>query len=185
MGGSPGFQTVLLGLRNTGGRMLKARGKLVVQSKAGRVLKRQAFSIDTFLPRTSIEMPVVVRGDALRAGDYTVSVSIAYGGRAPVELRTPATVSSGALRQTFGGQATRLGAEPPGGAGPPIAAIGGILAALLLCGGAVLLAVRSRRRAESLRRQLEQLEAQSIEQLVATDVRPTPAEAAPETTYRR
>lgn len=160
--GNPGYQTVEIGLRNDGDRLLKGSGTLVVERLDGTPLKRQSFTVDTFVPRTAVRMPVVVRGDALRAGRYRARIRLRYGRGLETRADAVFAVSSGALRQAFGGQATRLGAAPAKQAGPPPALIaGGVLAALLLAGLGSL-AVRSRRRTAELRRRLELLEGQPI-----------------------
>src|SRR5437764_9887665 len=80
-GANPGYQTLLIGLANTGNVFLKGRGTITVTTRGGRRLRRQAFALDTFVPRTSVDDPIVVRGRALPAGRYLGSIAIAYAHR--------------------------------------------------------------------------------------------------------
>jgi hypothetical protein len=74
-----GRQTLDLGIANTGDVLLKGSGSLVVSSASGRKLLTRGFHLDTFVPRTKIQFPVVVSGRTLPAGGYRALVTLVYG----------------------------------------------------------------------------------------------------------
>jgi hypothetical protein len=145
---NPGYQTLLVGLANGGNRMLKATGIVKVTNQAGATLRRQAFTIDTFLPATSVEDPIVLRGATLPAGRYFASVLIRWPGGSS-HLHAPFVVSAGQVRQVYGspGLPHRAGSPAAPNAGPDaLALIGGALALLLAGIGGTTLAFRRRNR---------------------------------------
>jgi hypothetical protein len=50
-----------------------------VRNSGGRKVLNQAFNVDTFVPRTGIEYPLVVQGRALPPGDYRGTLRLTYG----------------------------------------------------------------------------------------------------------
>jgi hypothetical protein len=113
--GRPGYQTVLVGLADTGNSLLKGNGKLVV-TRGARTVLSQTFPLDTMVPDTSIDYPVYVRGARLPPGAYLADVSVSYTGGGRAHGTFPFTISSKQVRQTFGSTV------PPG---VPIAAAKG------------------------------------------------------------
>jgi hypothetical protein len=147
-GANPGYQTLLVGLANGGNRMLKATGIAKVTNQAGATLRRQAFTIDTFLPATSVEDPVVLRGPTLPAGRYFASVLIRWPGGSS-HLRAPLVISAGQVRQVYGspGLPRRAGLPAaPTSTPDTLVLIGGALALLLAGIGGTTLAFRRRNR---------------------------------------
>jgi len=133
VGGPHGYQTIFIGMGNTGNQFVKGSGSLTVTSAAGRQLKRQSFAVDTFLPRTAISYPVVLTGRPLGPGHYRAAVSLTYGSGRHLGRGLGCTVSSHSIVQVFGAanaaQVTRAG----GGSGPsPL---------VIVLGGAALLAL--------------------------------------------
>ncbi|MCW2966823.1 MAG: putative protein of unknown function cell surface [Solirubrobacteraceae bacterium] len=149
-GANPGYQTLLVGIANGGNRMLKGTGIVKVVNEAGATLRRQAFTIDTFLPRTRVDDPIVLRGATLPAGRYHASVLIRWPGGSS-HLHAPFTVSTGQLRQVYGsrGLPGQQGANHAGSGGPGMAVLAGG-ALLLLLAGVSASALYFRRRTAAL-----------------------------------
>ena len=106
-GGEGGRQSLFLGIRNEGNVLVKGRGHLVV-TKGGRTVQDQHFPIDTFVPRTAIELPLRVRGrHALGAGDYRAVAVLRYRKRT-VRREFTFSISKKAVRQVFGTSAGPL-----------------------------------------------------------------------------
>jgi hypothetical protein len=99
--GRPGYQTVLIGLTNTGNSLVKGSGTLQI-SQAGRTVLSQAFALDTMVPQTSIDYPVYVRGRRLAPGSFVAGVTLHYAGGRTSRATLPFTVSTQQVRQTFG-----------------------------------------------------------------------------------
>ena len=172
-GANPGYQTLLVGLANGGNRMLKATGIVTVTGTAGATLRRQAFTVDTFLPATSVEDPVVLRGAALPAGRYVASVLIRWPGGSS-HLRAPLVVSAGQVRQVYGSPGLP---RPAGSAAAPtsgpdtLVLLGGALALLLAGIGGTPLAFRRRNRPPAGARAPCDMAGDAI---LVTDARPAP-----------
>jgi hypothetical protein len=155
-GGQRGFQQVLVHLANTGNTLVKPTGTVTVL-KSGSVFERLPFTMDTFLPQTAIDYPVLLK-KALAPGDYEARISLTYP-RAGTNPRTIAStksfsVSSTEVKQVFTSaaptQQPSAGVVAASGSSRPWPLIGGVLAALLLLLlllGALLL---RRRRAATL-----------------------------------
>lgn len=144
-GGGTGYQTLLLDLSNPGERMVRGSGRVRVVDANGEPAGDQRFAIDTFLPGTRIEYPLVVRGKALRPGEYRATVELDWGAdRSSEEFGF--TVSERNIEQAFGpeGVATLEDADERGGGAPVVPiAVGGLLALLVL---AALLRMRGKTR---------------------------------------
>jgi hypothetical protein len=140
-GGPHNYQTLFIGMGNTGNQFVKGSGSLVVANTAGRTLKRQSFSVDTFLPGTAISYPVVVQGKPLGAGHYRAVVSLAYGNGHHLARRLQCTVSSHSIVQVFGVTNAAQVTRPGGSSGPSalVIVLGGIALLGLGFGAAVLL----------------------------------------------
>jgi hypothetical protein len=156
-GGGHGYQTLLLGLRNTGTQMLKPSGTLQVSDSAGRALKQTPLRLDTVLPQTAIDYPVAVTGQALGPGHYRAALSLTYGSPPQTLNRTlPFEITSAEVEQVFGSSAATT---PPSSVGVPMglpapALIAGVIGALLLLGlgASVVFVPRFRARMPFLRR---------------------------------
>jgi hypothetical protein len=77
-GTAAGYPTLLLALRSASTIMLKPRGSVSVIDGSGGVVERQRFALDTFLPRTAIVYPLVLR-HALQPATYRAEVELDYG----------------------------------------------------------------------------------------------------------
>ena len=71
---------------------------------------RRSFALDTFVPDTSIQYPVQVRGRALPAGQYHAAITLHYAGH-QVSRTVAFSITSKDLTQSFGSRHT----APPAG----------------------------------------------------------------------
>lgn len=140
-GGQGGNQAILLGLSNTGGLLLKPRGRVTVRNSHGRTVKRTALSLDTLIPATKIDYPVYFRGKPLRTGTYRVQIDLAYAGKHLHATRT-LQISKKNVTQVFGSRSRSLVAGGGGSTMLPWLLMAG---ALLVATGAVAVMLRSRR----------------------------------------
>lgn len=100
-GGSNGYQQLFIGLSNTGNVMLKPAGTLQIANAQGRVVKKLALNLDTFLPQTSINYPVGVTGQALGAANYQATLTLNYGHGQVLHYNTSFMITQQQLAQTF------------------------------------------------------------------------------------
>ncbi len=155
-GGSKGFQKVIVHFANTGNVLVKPRGTVTILDKTGNVVEALPFKMDSFLPQTAIDYPLLLK-KALAAGDYEAAVRLVVPGVAGtlgkvVTARPTFSVSNADVQQVF--TSSKPTQPPPGettassSGGVPTwvyavaaAALLGLLVLLLL------LLVRRRRRA--------------------------------------
>jgi hypothetical protein len=152
-GGSGGFQKVFVHFANDGNLLVKPRGTVTISNSEGAVVESLPFTMDTFLPATSIDYPILLK-KALTAGSYTAKVVLMAPGVSGAATRTftanPAfSVSSSDVKQVFtSAQPTKA---PPGGAsgssssGLPTWAYGAIGAGVLVVLLLLLLLLMRRR----------------------------------------
>lgn len=100
-GSQGGNQTVLVGIANEGNVLLKPSLSIAVADGDGNTVQRRKLKLDTFVPGTSIDLPVPVKGNALRSGSYTATVEVAGGG-SPVRATRSFEVTSKQVKQVFG-----------------------------------------------------------------------------------
>ena len=158
--GTHGFQQVLIGVTNVGNALTKPTGSVIVKSSTGAPIETIPFRMDTFLPKTSIVYPVVLK-KALAPGSYQASVTLDYtgaAGAAKTVVANPSfTVNKQNVQQVFT-SATPTQTPPPtaasssssgsiGSSGTSPALIVGIAAGAVLLLGLVSLALRRRRSA--------------------------------------
>jgi hypothetical protein len=143
-GEAGGVQTLEVGMRNAGNRLVKGRGTVTVRGEHSSVLRRAAFAVDTFVPRTAVADPVVVPRAALPAGTYAADIVLHYGHRRTARLTAPLTISRRQVEQVFGPGAQRAPAAVAS-AGIPVLwlALGAV--ALVIAAFAAALAVMRRR----------------------------------------
>lgn len=147
---NPGFQTLLVGLRNAGGRLTRGKGTVRVLDRAGATIRRRDFTVDTMVPGTAVDDPVVLPGRPLRAGRYLAVVTLGWAG-GHTSLRAPFTVSLAQLRQVYGSRGLPgLGVHGSTGSGPGALLIGGGALLIVLLGGAGAAALHFRRRTREL-----------------------------------
>ncbi len=144
-GGSNGYQSLLVGMSNTGNQMLKPYGNLSVSNAQGQLLQVLNLKLSTILPDTSIDYPVYVQKQALAAGDYQVSLYLNYGHGKTLDYTTKLTITQEQVNQAFSNSPLQA---PTGNAMPLWQIILVALAALivLLLGGQKLYGLISARR---------------------------------------
>jgi hypothetical protein len=98
--GRAGYQFLRLQMANRGNVMLRPTGTLVLEGAGGRTIARRSFDLDTLVPRTSIQYPVLLPNQALRPGPYTATVTLHYGNRVLVDGQ--GVGGSQTLTRTFG-----------------------------------------------------------------------------------
>jgi hypothetical protein len=140
-GGRRGFQEVVTHIANEGNVLVKPTGSVTVLNKQGVVLQVLTFKMDTFLPQTAIDYPVLLK-KALPPGDYSAKVQLSIpgvsGAAAKVVKAQPSfSISKQDVQQVFTSATPQ--APPPSAAATgsssntPWALIaGGVLAVLLL-----------------------------------------------------
>lgn len=133
-GGNHARQTVLLGIRNDGTELTKARGSYRLSDSAGHVLMRGPLRLDTLVPDTAIDYPVPVAGRPLGAGSYRVSAELRYRGRV-VRRTMGLSISSDTVKRVFKSR-PELAPPPASGAGQAwLLGVGGLAAGLALAAG--------------------------------------------------
>src|SRR2546425_6853646 len=102
-GGANGYQSLLVGLSNTGNDMLKPSGSLKVFDAQGQLLQTASMKLDTFLPDTSINYPVYVQKQALLPGDYQATLVLTYGHGQVLNDTRKFTITQQQVTQVFQG----------------------------------------------------------------------------------
>jgi len=150
-GGQRGFQEVVTHIANTGNVLVKPTGTVTVLNKQGTVLQVLTFKMDTFLPETAIDYPLLLK-KALPPGDYSAKVQLSIpavaGAAAKVVNAHPTfSISKADVQQVFTSAAPQT--PPPGtvaasssSKAPWILIAAGVVAGLLV----VLLLLRVLRR---------------------------------------
>ena len=140
-GGQRGFQQIVTHIANTGNVLVKPTGTVTVLNKQGAKLQVLTFKMDTFLPQTAIDYPLLLK-KALAPGDYSANVRLAIpavsGAAARVVTAHPSfSISKQDVKEVFTSAAPQT--PPPATVGsssssqPPWALIGGaVLLALVL-----------------------------------------------------
>jgi hypothetical protein len=149
--GSAGSQSLVLSLHNSGTTLLKPVGTLVVTDAWGQQLQNLPLTLDTFLPQTAIQYPVLVEKTALGVGAYQATLDLTYGSAGHTHVSLPFTISAAQAAQVFQPRAP-LAAPAPASAPTKTAASpqttswllwSGVIA-LALCGGVALILRRKR-----------------------------------------
>ncbi len=100
-GGSGGYQSLLVGMANTGGTMLNPNGALSIKDSQGRLLQVLPLKMGLILPDTSINYPVSVQKQALSAGDYQASLTLSYGHGKILNYTSKLTITQDQVNQAF------------------------------------------------------------------------------------
>jgi hypothetical protein len=102
-GGQRGFQQLIVHLANTGNVLRKPSGKVEVV-KAGHLVETLPFVMDTVLPQTSIDYPILLKR-ALTPGSYGARISLTFPNTAGTQKTISAdpsfTVSKTDVKQVF------------------------------------------------------------------------------------
>ena len=96
-----GLQTMVVSLRNAGTEMVKPTGELVVTDAQGNEIQRLPLQLDTFLPRSEIQYPVYVQGQALPEGQYHASLTLKYGTGTEANYDRTFEVSAAQIQQLY------------------------------------------------------------------------------------
>jgi hypothetical protein len=106
-GGQRGYQQLIVHLANTGNVLRKPTGEvevLEVVNNSRHLLETLPFVMDTFLPQTSIDYPILLKR-ALRPGTYEARVALTYPNAAGTSemnsATSPFTVSKTDVKQVF------------------------------------------------------------------------------------
>ena len=81
-GGEHGYQYVYLHLENQGALTTKPLGRVLITSSGGRTVATRALTLDTFLPGTAIDYPLLLPRQALQPGTYRATVELTYAATA-------------------------------------------------------------------------------------------------------
>ena len=128
MGGSSGYQAILVGLKNSGTQIVAGSGTVVV-SQASTVLQQLTFAFSTLLPGAAIQYPLNVQKKALAVGDYTAAVTVKYGDNHVVQDTVTLHVTNQDESKVFGPPGPL---NAPAGASINILLLGGMAAAVLV-----------------------------------------------------
>ncbi len=188
IGGSRGFQQVIVHISNDGNTLAKPSGAVTIRNTSGLPIQTIKFRMDTFLPHTSIDYPIVLT-KGLPPGNYTANVDLSYEGASGITQTVTATpalaVSKASVAQVFKsstptkvspGITSALNGSSPSKKSTlktygPYAAAGLIVIALLI----FLIVLLTTRRSRSRRRG----PAPAPPSPVAAAAAPSPAAAAP------
>lgn len=188
-GGQRGFQQVITYMQNDGNVLVKPLGTVTIIGSAGQKLQTLNFTMDTFLPHTAIDYPVLLK-KALAPGSYTAVVHVTVPGLTGVKgtrlsVTRPLAVSKQDVQQVFTSAAPTQ--TPPGGA--PVAStssgkhswplIGLIAGVVLLLLAALLWRIFRRRPARpSAPPAPRTIERQAVESRTAPPPPPAPSASA-------
>ena len=104
IGGSKGFQQVLVSITNDGNVLAKPSGAVTIHNTSGLAIQTIRFQMDTFLPHTTIQYPIVLK-QGLPPGNYTANVDLSYSNPAGVTqsiaAAPPLVVSQASVAQVF------------------------------------------------------------------------------------
>jgi len=115
-GGQRGFQQLITHIANTGNQLVHPTGRVTVLKSNGDLVQTLPFAMDTFLPQTAIDFPLLLK-KALPPGDYkanvTLSVPAAGGAAAHTVTASPTfSISKQDVQQIF--TSAQPQAPPPG-----------------------------------------------------------------------
>src|SRR3954451_24557212 len=97
--------------------MIKPHGTLLVAGTHGRRVAAARFALDSFVPRTSIPYPVLVRGKEIPAGTYRASIDVWAAAGRHVHATVPLVVADDDTIATYGSPKPHFG-SPPAAATP-------------------------------------------------------------------
>lgn len=87
-----GIRQVLIGLTNTGNKLIKSRGTITILTSMGDTVISRAVSIDTILPGSTIAYPFAV--SQVSPGTYSVHTVLTYGTGKELDITRSFTVSA-------------------------------------------------------------------------------------------
>lgn len=77
-GGEHGYQYVYLHLENQGALTTKPFGRVLIAATDGTTVATRDLTLDTFLPGSAIDYPVLLPKQALQPGNYRATVELTY-----------------------------------------------------------------------------------------------------------
>jgi LPXTG-motif cell wall-anchored protein len=147
-GGQRGFQQVLVHFANTGNVLSKPTGSVTIL-KGGKPVERLPFAMDTFLPQTDVDYPLLLK-KALAPGEYETRVALSFAtptsGQKAISASPPLSVSSEDVKQVFTSAAPTQQPVADSGSSTPWAALVGAAAVVGLLVLLALWLLRRRRR---------------------------------------
>ncbi len=81
-GGQHGYQEVYLHLKNLGALTTKPFGTVLISSAGGKTVGTRSLKLDTFLPGTAIDYPLLLPKHALQPGKYHATIDLTYASSA-------------------------------------------------------------------------------------------------------
>ena len=141
-GGEHGYQFLYLSMRSRSTIMVKPRLTVSVADEQGRAVARRSLRLDTFLPQTQIDYPLLLPGRALSPGRYVATIDVSDGSGTQT---FPFSVSQDQTTKVYSGAPALKPARAGGSGGHhfPIDYLPWIVAALATLGAAA--AITSRR----------------------------------------
>ena len=99
-GGRSGFQQLFVHFASRGNVLLKPTGRVSVFDSSNKLVETLPFTMDTFLPRTAIDYPLLLK-TALRSGDYRAAITLRVPNGKAFAASRPFSVSQADVKQVF------------------------------------------------------------------------------------
>jgi hypothetical protein len=99
-GGRSGFQQLFVHFASRGNVLLKPTGRVSILDSGNKVIETLPFTMDTFLPRTAIDYPLLLK-TALHSGDYRAAITLRVPGVKAFAATRPFSVSEANVKQVF------------------------------------------------------------------------------------
>ena len=99
-GGRGGFQQLFVHFASRGNVLLKPTGRILVFDSNNKLVETLPFTMDTFLPRTAIDYPLLLK-TALRSGDYRAAITLRVPGVKAFTATRPFSVSQANVKEVF------------------------------------------------------------------------------------
>jgi hypothetical protein len=145
-GGTHGHQTLEIGIGNTGNTIVKPQGVMDVTDSSDHRVQHLVIVMDSVLPWTRIDYPVLVQKHALGAGTYTAAIKLRYGTGQVTTYHGTFVITQEEVDKAFEGAPPALRAPAPAAPhGLTAALAAGLVAAVILGPLMGILAYRRRR----------------------------------------
>jgi WxL Interacting Protein, peptidoglycan binding domain len=99
-GGRTGFQQLFVHFASKGNVLVRPTGRVSIFSSDDKLVETVPFTMDTFLPRTAIDYPLLLE-TALGAGDYRATVTLQAPGAGAVTKTRSFSVSQESVKTVF------------------------------------------------------------------------------------
>ncbi len=120
-GGGGGYQQLFVHLASEGNTLLKPTGRVSVFDSKNKLVQTLTFTMDTFLPQTAIDYPILLRR-ALSAGDYRAEVGLRAADGTSATATRSFSVSQASVKQVFTSASPTVPPPASSGSGTPWAA---------------------------------------------------------------